>query len=161
MYALCTRVVPLVKTLLELNGKEDADVSITQFNLTLLCHHQVVFSLNSYSSPCLPIQGSSSSPWSKSLYGTECQEFWILTLVLRCCSMTCQVQSLPFSFLGKKEILLTPPPLARALKINDVKITAFQVCWVCKNQINNANPHSPRRGCTRLHAGMHSTFVAA
>lgn len=55
MYALCTRVVPLVKTLSELNGKERADVSITQFHLTLLHHHQFVFSVNGYSSQWLPV----------------------------------------------------------------------------------------------------------
>lgn len=82
MYALCTRVVPLMKTVSGLNGKEDADVSVTQSHLTLLCHHQVAFSLNSYGSQRLPIQESSLSPRPKSLYGTECQEFWILSLVL-------------------------------------------------------------------------------
>lgn len=40
-----------------------------------------------------------------------------------CCCMTCEVKSLPFSFLGGKG---TPFPLARSLKMNYVKSTAFR-----------------------------------
>lgn len=69
-----------------------------------------------------------------------------------------QVKSFPFSFLGRKDIA-DSTFLARAPKMNYVKSTALQVCWVRKNQINNANPHPPRQSCTRLNAGMRSTFV--
>lgn len=81
MCALHTRVVLLLKTLLELSGEEGAGVAITQLYPTLLCHHQVVFSLNSCSSQCILLEGAPPPHGLKVCTG-QCQELWILTLVL-------------------------------------------------------------------------------
>lgn len=72
--------------------------------------------------------------------------------------MTCQVKSLPFSFLGWKG---TADPLFPCQGTEDelCEIHSIQVCWVCENQTNNANTPSLRRGCTYLSAETCPAFA--
>lgn len=76
-----------------------------------------------------------------------------------CCSMTCQVKSLPFSFLGWKG---TADPLFPCQGTEDElhEIQSLQACWVCKNQTNIAKTHSLRRGCTYLSAETCPAFAS-
>lgn len=107
------------------SARADADVLITPFHLAHLCHHRAALSLSSYCSQSLPVRGSFLYPWSKSLYGTERQEFWVLlTLVLLLPFhdlLQFRLNNLPSHFWERK-ILLTSPPLARAPEMKDTKL---------------------------------------
>lgn len=132
--------------------RADADVLMTPFRLAHLCRHRVAFSLSSCRSQSPPIRGSFLSLWSKTSYGSERQEFWILLTqnVAIPWPAVIQVKSPSFSFLGKKDIADFPSPC------QGTRDERYEI-GICKNRLTN--PYSLRSGCTCLRAGMHSTFA--